>query len=336
MPQGYDRRFAFPELLPRFVAAPRRPWRTAMEQLNYNHLHYFWVVATQGSITKAAELLHVTPQTISGQLRTLESRMGGPLFRKAGRKIVLTEIGRVALSYAEPMFELGNELKRVMKDETIRPSVRFQVGIAMVLPKLIAYRILEPALALPDPMRIVCHEAPLDSLLADIAVHKLDLVLTDSPMIPSYSVRAYNHLLGESGVSFFAERRNARRYRRNFPQSLDGEPFLLPATSSALRGSLTHWFERRDINPRVVAEFEDTALMNAFGEAGAGIFASPTAIEADLEKRYRVKAIGRAAEIKQRFYVVSTERRLKHPAVLAITTAARRRLFGEFPELGAL
>lgn len=300
-----------------------------MEQLNYNHLHYFWVVATEGSIAKAAELLHVTPQTISGQLRTLEERMGAPLFRKAGRKIVLTETGRVALSYAEPMFELGNELKHVLNVGMLRHSDRLQVGVAMVVPKLIAYRILMPSLELAEPVRLVCHEAPLESLLADIAVHKLDLVLTDSPMSPAYSVRAYNHFLGDSGLTFFAQRKDAGRYKRKFPQSLHAEPFLLPARSSALYTSLVDWFDRSGIGPRIVAEFEDTALMSAFGEAGTGVFALPTAIEDDVEKRYRVKGIGRTDEVRQGFYVVSAERRLKHPAVLAITTAARTRLFGD-------
>ena len=302
-----------------------------MEQLNYNHLHYFWVVANEGSITRAAEYLHVTPQTISGQLRTLENRTGSPLFRKVGRKLELSETGRIVLSYASPMFELGTELCHVLKHGVLPNTVRLQVGIGMVLPKLIAYRILKPALELPEPVRIVCHEAPLEALLADVAVHKLDLVLTDSPMSPSYSVRVYNHLLGECGLTFFAQTRRARRYKDRFPMSLHGEPFLLPTRNSALRGSLTQWFERCDIRPHVVAEFEDTALMNEFGEAGAGIYALPTAIEADVEKRYRVRAIGRTLEIKERFFVISTERQIKHPAIVAITNAARTRLFGEQP-----
>ena len=199
----------------------------------------------------------------------------------------------------------------------------------MVVPKLIAYRILEPALERPEPVRIVCHEAPLDDLLADMAIHKLDLVLTDSPMTPSYSAQVYNHLLGECGLSFFARTRDARRYKDKFPLSIDGEPFLLPTRNSALRGSLTQWFDRCEITPHIVAEFEDTALMNEFGEAGAGLYALPTAIEEDVTKRYRVRAIGRTLEIKQRFFVISTERQIKHPAVVSITDMAKKRLFGE-------
>lgn len=295
--------------------------------MNYNHLHYFWVVATEGSIVRAAELLHVTPQTISGQLRTLEQQMGAPLFRKSGRRLTLTETGRVALSYAKPMFQLAGELSDVLRDGVIRRSVQFNVGIAMVVPKLIAYRILAPALELEEPIQIICHEAPLESLLADIAVHKLDLVLTDTPMGPTHSVRAYNHLLGECGLTFFAERRRGRRYRASFPRSLDGAPFLFPSKSSALRGALATWFRQRNVHPRLVAEFEDTALMNAFGEAGAGIFALPTTIETDVTQKYRVTPIGRTTEVKERFYVISTERRLKHPSVVAITNAARTQLF---------
>jgi LysR family transcriptional activator of nhaA len=295
--------------------------------MNYNHLYYFWVVATHGSIAKAAELLHVTPQTISGQLRTLEQRFGAPLFRKSGRALKLTETGTVALSYAQPMFELGHELEDVVKGGLVRQSLPFKVGVAMVVPKLIAYHVLVPALELPEPTRIICHEAPLADLLADIAVHKLDLVLSDSPASPAYGVRVYNHLLGESGLSFFFEKRKCAAYRRRFPSSLDGAPFLLPSTGSALRASLTQWFERQGVEPRRVAEFEDTALMNAFGEQGAGAFALPTVIEADVCRKYRVGVIGRTAQVKERFYVISSERRLKHPSVVAITDAARRRFF---------
>ena len=298
-----------------------------MAHLNYKHLHYFWAVATEGSIAAAAKRLHVTPQTISGQLRTLEQQIGAALFRKAGRKLVLTETGRVTLSYAGPMFELAGELAKVLSDGVIGRAVQFKVGIAMVVPKLIAYRILAPALELPDPIQIICHEAPLESLLADIAIHKLDLVLTDAPMSPAHHVRAYNHLLGESGLTFFAGRRASTRYRRDFPRCLDGKPFLFPSKSSALRGALANWFDSQGVHPRMVAEFEDTALMNAFGEAGAGAFALPTAIEEDVRRRYRVAAIGRTLDIKERFYVISAERRLKHPSVVAITNAARTRLF---------
>ena len=295
--------------------------------MNYNHLHYFYVVAREGSIARAAQRLHVTPQTISGQLRALEQHMGVPLFHKAGRNITLTETGRVVMSYAEPMFQLGAELGNVVREGIQRRLSQLQVGIAMVVPKLIAYRILAPAREREASMQIICHEAPLETLLADLAVHKLDLVLTDSPMTPRHHVRAYNHLLGESGLTFFMGRTAAARHARTFPRSLDGAPFLFPNTSSALREALEAWFEQNGVRPRMVAEFEDAGLMSAFGEAGDGIFALPSTIDEDVTRAYRVVPIGRTSDIKQRFYAISTERRLKHPSVVAITDAARTRLF---------
>lgn len=295
--------------------------------MNYNHLHYFWVVAREGSIARAAELLHVTPQTISGQLRTLEQQTGAPLFHKAGRNITLTETGRIVLSYAEPMFQLGSELHDVVRDGVARRSVQFKVGVAMVVPKLIVYRILAPALELSDPIQIICHEAPLESLLADLVIHKLDLVLTDSPMSPTSAVRTYDHFLGESGLTFFSGPDAAQHYQRTFPACLDGAPFLFPNSSSALRSGLEGWFRDIGVNPRTVAEFEDAALMSAFGEAGAGLFALPTTIDGDVTRGYRVEPIGRTLEVRERFYAISTERRLKHPSVVAITDAARKRLF---------
>jgi LysR family transcriptional activator of nhaA len=290
-------------------------------------LHYFYAVASRGSIAAAAAALHVTPQTISGQMRTFEKQIGARLFRRSGRRLVLTEIGRATYSYAQPMFELGGELTDMLRDGVIRRAVQFNVGIAMVVPKLIAYRILAPALALDSPIQIICHEAPIENLLADIALHKLDLLLTDAPMRPSHNVRAYNHLLGECGLTFFATRKHAARYRRRFPGSLQGAPFLYPSESSALRGALRQWLEGEELRPVMVAQFEDSALMNAFGEAGAGVFALPSAIEKDVVARYRVAAIGRTVEVKERFYLISPERRLKHPSVVAITNAARSELF---------
>jgi LysR family transcriptional activator of nhaA len=226
------------------------------------------------------------------------------------------------------MFELGRELTDMLRDGVIRRAVQFKVGVAMVVPKLIAYRILAPALDLEKPIQIICHEAPLENLLADIAVHKLDLLVADAPIRPGHNVRAYNHLLGECGISFFASRKTAARYRKRFPLSLKGAPFLFPSDSSALRSALQQWFDSVEARPTMVAQFEDTALMNAFGEAGAGVFALPTAIEGDVLRRYRVAVVGRTREIKERFYLISPERRLKHPSVVAIMAAARSQLFG--------
>jgi LysR family transcriptional activator of nhaA len=298
-----------------------------MSSLNFKHLRYFWAVAAQGSIARASEILHLTPQTISGQLRELEEQLNVQLFQKSGRNLVLTDTGHLVFSYADEMFRLGDELRDVLEGRIPGAAMTLTVGVAMVVPKLLAYRVLEPVLAMPEPVRLVCQEAPLADLLADLSVHKLDLVLADSPISPALNIRAYNHLLGESGISFFANQKTARKYAAKFPSSLNGAPMLMPTASSALRRMLEQWFERQKIKPMVVAEFEDRALMKAFGEAGAGIFTSPTAVEDDVVAKYGVRVIGRSEEIKERFYAISAERRIKHPAVSAITDAARSELF---------
>jgi LysR family transcriptional activator of nhaA len=296
-------------------------------KLNLKHLRYFWSVASHGSIARAAEALYLTPQTISGQLRELEEQLGNKLFRRDGRQLVLTETGRMVFSYADEMFRLGLELQDVLAGRTPGSAITVKVGIAMVVPKLLAYRVLEPVLQMPEPVSLVCHEAPLVDLLADLSVHKLDLVLADSPVSPALNIRAYNHPLGESGISFFGVAQKAEELRGGFPQSLDGVGMLMPSVGSNLRRSLENWFERYAIQPVVVAEFEDRALMKAFGERGSGIFTSPTTVEKDVMSKYGVEVIGRTEEITERFYVISPERRIKHPAVTAITEAARSRLF---------
>ena len=298
-----------------------------MSSLNLKHLRYFWAVAANGTIAHASEILHVTPQTISGQLRELEEQLGAKLFTKSGRNLVLTDTGRVVFTYADEIFRLGSELQDVLAGRTPGVTLTLTVGVAMVVPKLLAYRILEPVLAMQEPVRLVCQEAPLADLLADLSVHKLDLVLADSPMSPTMNIRAYNHLLGESGISFFAARSMARKYATRFPRCLEGAPMLMPTASSALRRMLAQWFEQKNIKPVVVAEFEDRALMKAFGEAGTGIFTSPTALENDVVSKYGVRVIGRTVDIKERFYAISAERRIKHPAVSAITETARSELF---------
>ena len=298
-----------------------------MSSLNFKHLRYFWAVATHGSIARAAEILHLTPQTISGQLRELEEQLNSKLFQKSGRNLVLTDTGRVVFSYADEMFRLGDELQDVVEGRIPGAALTLTVGVAMVVPKLLAYRVLEPVLRLQDPVHLICQEAPLADLLASLSVHKLDLVLADSPISPTLNIRAYNHLLGESGISFFATPTKARKYTSGFPRALTGAPILMPTPSSALRRMLEQWFERQEIKPLVVAEFEDRALMKAFGEADAGIFTSPTAVEDDVVAKYGVRVIGRTDDIKERFYAISAERRIKHPAVSAITETARSELF---------
>ena len=298
-----------------------------MSSLNFKHLRYFWAVAANGTIARASEILHVTPQTISGQLRELEEQMNAKLFQKSGRNLVLTETGRLVFSYADEMFRLSDELQDVMEGRTPGAALTLTVGVAMVVPKLLAYRVLEPVLQMDESVRLVCQEASLADLLADLSIHKVDLVLADAPMSPALNIRAYNHLLGESGLSFFAVKKKARKYAAGFPDSLNGAPMLMPTSSSALRRSLEQWFERQGIKPVIVAEFEDRALMKAFGEADAGIFTSPTTVEEDVVAKYGVRVIGRTEDIKEHFYAISAERRIKHPAVSAITETARTELF---------
>lgn len=300
-----------------------------MRQLNLKHLRYLWVVASEGSITKASEILHLTPQTISGQLRTLEENIGDKLFDKAGRNLVLSETGRLVFSYADEMFRLGNELQDLLEGRPPDKELVFNVGVAMVVPKLLAYRILEPVMQMPETVRLVCREAPLVDLLAELSVHKLDLVLADSPVSPTLNIRAYSHVLGESNISFFARKNDSPRLEKSFPHSLDGEPMLMPTANSALRRMMDQWFEREGIRPRIAAEFEDRALMKAFGEAGTGIFTSPTTVEEDVIAKYGVQVIGRTDAVRERFYAISAERRIKHPAVAAITEAARTDLFAQ-------
>lgn len=295
-----------------------------MEWLNYHHLLYFWVVAREGSIAAATKKLHLTQPTISVQLRQLEESLGEKLLEKAGRGLVLTEAGRVALRYADEIFALGRELRDTLRDRPTGRPRRVTVGIADVMPKLVAYRILRPALEGSADIEIVCREGSSESLLALLGQHEVDLVLTDAPASGSPR-RAYNHFLGESGTTFFAARATANRFRTNFPRSLAGAPLLLPGANTQLRRALELWFDANNIEPRRVGEFDDLALMTAFGRGGAGIFAAPTTIEKDLETQYGVRVVGRLPEIRERFYAVSAERKMKNPIVSAITSAFRSR-----------
>ena len=295
--------------------------------LNLKHLRYFWAVASHGSIARASEALFVTPQTISGQLRDLEEAIGEKLFRREGRNLVLTDTGRLVFSYADEMFRLGVELQDVLAGKTPGSSITLRVGVAMIVPKLLAYRVLEPILQMQESVRLICNEAPLVDLLADLSVHKLDVVLADCPINPTLNIRAYNHLLGESGVTFFSSSGHAESLRKNFPESLEGVDFLMPNSGSSHRRDLDLWLERQGFTPVVVAEFEDRALMKAFGEGGAGVFTSPTAVENDVLQKYGVEVIGRTQELTERFYLISAERRIKNPAVSAITQVARDTLF---------
>jgi LysR family transcriptional regulator, transcriptional activator of nhaA len=298
-----------------------------MRGMNYNHLYYFWTVAKEGGIAAACERLHLTPQTVSGQLKVLEEALGAKLFSRAGRKLVLTDTGRVAFNYADEMFRLGAEMTEVLEGRAGGQPLAFTVGIVDVVPKMIAYRLLEPALHLSEPVHIVCREGKLDSLLADIALHKLDIVIADTPVGTTLNVRAFNHLLGECGITFFAARTLAARYRRRFPHSLADAPMLLPTTSTAVRGALMQWLDQQGIRPRIVGEFDDSALMNAFGQRAVGVFVAPSVVEQEITRQYDVRPIGRTDRVRERYYAISAERRLRHPAVVAVSQAARAELF---------
>ena len=299
-----------------------------MEGLNYHHLLYFWVVACHGSVTRAAAELRLAQSTVSTQLRTLEEVLGEKLFARTGRRLVLTDVGRLVFRYADEIFGLGRELLETVKGRPTGQPMRLTVGIADAVPKLIAYRLLGPALTGAEPVRIICREDKPDRLLAQLAAHGLDLVLSDAPIGPTTKVRAFNHLLGECGVTFFATPALARTCRRGFPRSLGGAPMLLPTDNTALRRSLDDWFVSEDIRPRVASEFEDSALLMAFGQAGMGLFPAPSAIERQVRSQYGVVVVGRLDTVRERFYAISGERRLKHPAVVAISEAARQRVFG--------
>ena len=298
-----------------------------MGSLNYKHLHYFWVVAKAGGIARASERLHLTPQTVSGQVSLFEDVLGYKLFTRVGRRLELSDAGRVVLSYADAIFTLGEELEGVIRHPTQGRAPQFRVGVSDAVPKSVAYRLLEPSLRMPEPPCIVCREGKLASLLGELAIHRLDIVIADGPMPPTVSIKGYSHLLGESGVTFFATAKLARKHQGAFPHCLDGAPFLLPGEDAAVRPRLVQWFEKLGINPRNVGEFDDGALLKAFGQVGIGIFAAPSAIAREVRLQYGVVAIGDTNAVTEQFYAISVERRLTNPAVLAISSAARNDLF---------
>ena len=300
-----------------------------MERLNYNHLMYFWMVAREGTMARASERLLLAQSTLSAQISALEGALGEKLFERAGRKLRLTDMGRTVFGYADEIFSLGRELMGSVRGQPTGRPLRLMVGVADGLPKLIAYHLLKPALHLPQPLRLVVREESTVKLLAALAVQELDVVLADTPAPSEVRVRAFNHLLGECGVTLFASPKLATKYRRGFPHALEGAPFLLPGQASTLRSALEQWFDKQRIHPRIVAEFDDSTLIKVFGQEGSGIFAAPSAIEASVCRQYDVAVVGRLEEMRERFYAVSIERRLRHPAVIAITESARSELFSE-------
>jgi LysR family transcriptional activator of nhaA len=298
-----------------------------MDWLNYHHLLYFWTVARTGSIARACKELHLAQPTISGQLRSLEEHLGEKLFTRVGRRLVLTEVGKLVYGYADEIFSLGRELTDVLKGKPQGRPARLVVGISDLMPKLVAYRILEPALDLSEPVHLVCYEDQPERLLLSLSAHEIDLVLTDAPAHPSVQIPVFNHLLGSSSIALFAAPALAAQYRKNFPSRLDGAPFLMPMQNSASRRTLEQWFAARGIRPRIVGEFQDLALLSVFGQAGVGLFASPSAVQDQVRKYNQVSLVGTLDTAKEEFYVVSAERRIKHPAVAAISQSARKSLF---------
>lgn len=297
-----------------------------MRHLNYNHLFYFWNVAREGSIARAAEVLYLTPQTISGQIKLLEDAVGKPLFERKGRRQVLTDAGSLVRQYADEIFALGAELTERMKSDDPGIPLMLNVGIVNSIAKLIACYVIEPALETEEDIRVTCWEGDLDKLLADMAIARLDLVISDRPLPSGLSTRAYNHKLGESGTGFFVGASEARRFSKNFPQSLEEAPLLLPLNTSALRRRLDAWFDEQGIRPRVLAEFDDSALMKAFGSTGRGVFPAPLAIAQRVEDMYGARMVGEAVGVNETYYAISPERKISNPAVLTITEAARNRL----------
>ena len=298
-----------------------------MEWLNYHHLLYFWTVVREGGVSKAAAKLRLSQPTISAQVKMLEASLGERLLERQGRTLALTEAGRVVYRYADEIFTAGRELQETLKGRPSGRAIQFTVGVANAVPKLIAYRLLRPAIEGPEAVQITCREDHPDQLVAQLAVHALDVVISDTPAPSHVRVKVFNHLLGESGTTFFAAGRLARRIRRRFPRSLNDTPTLLPAVNTALRRALEQWFEAEDLHPPVAGEFEDSALLKAFGESGRAVFPAPTAIEREVCRHYRVAVVGRAPSVRERYYAISAERRLKHPGVLAITATARTELF---------
>jgi LysR family transcriptional activator of nhaA len=300
-----------------------------MEWLNYHHLLYFWTVGRIGSVSRASAELRLTQATVSAQLKSLEQSLGEKLFHKSGRHLILTDTGKLVFRYAEEIFSLGQELMGTLKGRPQQGRLaRVNVGVTEVMPKLVAYQLIEPALKLKDPYRIICREGTNSELLAALAVHDIDVMLSDGPIDPAVNVKAFNHLLGECDVILFGASQLAAKYRAGFPRSLDGAPFLLPTSNTTARRLLDEWFESENIRPTIVAEFEDSALLKVFGQRGLGFFVAPSVISAEVQRQYDVKIIGRLEGVTERYYAISLDRKLKHPAVVAISDAARARLGG--------
>ncbi|MDW5444019.1 transcriptional activator NhaR [Polaromonas sp. SM01] len=296
--------------------------------MNFKHLHYFWVAAKAGGIVRAGEQLNTTPQTLSGQIKLLEAWLGRRLFRKSGRHLELTEEGRLALGYADQIFALGAEMETALRQAREGPKILdFRVGVADSVAKSVVYRLLEPALTVSEPVRLICSEGKFPDLLAQLALHRLDMVMADEPMTGRVSIKAFNHPLGSTPMSFFCTPALRASLKGNFPQCLNDAPMLILGTSASIRKQLEGWFTKHQIRPRIIGEFDDGTLMKTFGREGRGVFMSASVLDAETVTQYGVEVIGRTDEMMENFFAVSAERRITHPCVAAITQAARRQLF---------
>ncbi|MGK0442623.1 MAG: LysR family transcriptional activator of nhaA [Pseudohongiellaceae bacterium] len=295
-----------------------------VRQINYKHLRYFFNIAREGSIVKAAEILHVSPQTISGQLTAFEEYLGLNLFDRMGKRLVLNEAGKLAFSYAEDIFSLGEELQQSLNAQDLAQQFVFNVGVIDVIPKILASNILDNSFQLEGAVKLVCREGDFDSLLSEMALNRIDLIISDRPLTPGTPIKAYSHLLGESGLSFYAKQEKIAELEKDFPQSLDRQPFLMCGDKSNQKFNLLSWFDTERITPNIVAEFDDSALMKYFGQSGRGVFSTPSIIEHHVTSQYGVGVIGRTDVIKERFYAISPERKVRHPGVKLLAEAAQR------------
>ena len=295
-----------------------------MSPLNYNHLYYFYTVATEGSITKASTRLNLTPQTISGQITSFEAQIGVNLFERKGKKLSLSEMGLLIFSYAEEIFQLGDEVKVILNRKQPKLWHTFTIGITEVIPKVLAHQLLSPVLDMEESVRLICQEGDQNRLLSDLSINKIDCILTDQPLQLGSHIKAYNHLLVESGFTFFATKDLVKTSNKEFPNNLSDFPWLIQSKQSAVRTRLLSWLEKHNITPNIIAEFDDSSLMKSFGQTGSGVFSSPTLIEEYIAEKYDVEIIGRTDEIKELYYIISPERRLKHPAILEIVNGSNK------------
>jgi LysR family transcriptional activator of nhaA len=298
-----------------------------MPALNYHHLMYFWTVAREGGVARAAEKLNLSSPTISAQIHELEDVLGHKLFERRGRSLVLSEVGRLVCTYADDIFTLGRELLDAVRLGPDSRPAKLNVGISDAVPKFVSAALLEPALSMDPPCTIIAYEDKTDALLAELASYRIDLILSDTPLGPGQQLRAYNHLLGEAGVSFLASRQLAAKYGRSFPQCLDGAPVFLPTRSTSLRRSLDQFFDLHNLHPRILGELEDSALLQTFGASGRALFPVSALVEDEVCRQHNLKIVGRVEGLRERFYAISPERKLKHPAVVAICLAARKDFF---------